>query len=99
MTETHSQRPDCFLYTAFAAIETTVPPSSATVQFLNRLQAGQLEELISHLPGNPDNVNRAADGSYWVALPAQKGPLFKLMQYKVPYVRMGHMLSSSCSHS
>ena len=29
---------------------------------------GRTEILIDELPGNPDNINRASDGNYWLAL-------------------------------
>jgi sugar lactone lactonase YvrE len=37
-------------------------------QLLQGPKAGQVEPLIEHLPGHPDGIARAADGSFWVAL-------------------------------
>lgn len=43
---------------------------------------GQLETLIPDLPGMPDNINRASDGCYWVALVGLRGPVYDLyMEY------------------
>lgn len=32
--------------------------------------------LVSGLPGYPDNINRASDGGYWVALAGMRNPIF-----------------------
>ncbi|MCX7303156.1 MAG: SMP-30/gluconolactonase/LRE family protein [Hyphomicrobiales bacterium] len=32
--------------------------------------------LLSGLPGYPDNINRASDGGYWVALAGMRNPVF-----------------------
>lgn len=32
--------------------------------------------LVSGLPGYPDNINRASDGGYWVALAGMRNPVF-----------------------
>lgn len=43
---------------------------------------GKLETLIPDLPGYPDNVNRASDGCYWLALVGLRGPVYDLtMQF------------------
>lgn len=34
--------------------------------------------LVDGLPGYPDNINRASDGGYWVALAGMRNPLFDL---------------------
>ncbi len=39
---------------------------------------GQVEMVIPNLPGYPDNINRASDGNYWVALMGMRGPAFDL---------------------
>lgn len=39
---------------------------------------GKLEVLIEHLPGNCDNINRASDGNYWLALVGIRSPAFDL---------------------
>ena len=41
-------------------------------------KAGQLETLISDLPGLPDNINRASDGCYWLALVGLRTPAYDL---------------------
>jgi len=35
---------------------------------------GRTEILIDELPGNPDNINRASDGTYWLALVGIRTP-------------------------
>ncbi len=39
---------------------------------------GQVEPVISNLPGYPDNINRASDGNYWLALVGMRTPTFDL---------------------
>lgn len=39
---------------------------------------GRTEVLIDKLPGNPDNINRASDGTYWLALVGIRTPTFDL---------------------
>jgi ribose transport system permease protein len=41
-------------------------------------KAGRTEVLIDELPGNPDNINRASDGNYWLALVGIRTPAFDL---------------------
>ena len=43
---------------------------------------GELELLIDHLPGIVDNINRASDGNYWVALVGIRSPAFDLAMRK-----------------
>ena len=40
--------------------------------------AGKLETVIADLPGLPDNINRASDGSYWLALVGLRTPAYDL---------------------
>lgn len=35
---------------------------------------GKLEVLVDRLPGYPDNINRASDGTYWVAIMGMRSP-------------------------
>ncbi len=42
---------------------------------LARLSAGP-RIFLSGLPGYPDNINRASDGGYWVALAGMRNPVF-----------------------
>jgi ribose transport system permease protein len=43
---------------------------------------GRTEVLIDQLPGNPDNINRASDGTYWLALVGIRTPTFDLAARK-----------------
>jgi len=43
---------------------------------------GKLELLLEHLPGNCDNINRASDGTYWLALVGIRTPIFDLAMAK-----------------
>ena len=43
---------------------------------------GKTEILIDELPGNPDNINRASDGTYWLALVGIRTPTFDLASRK-----------------
>jgi len=43
---------------------------------------GRTEVLIDELPGNPDNINRASDGNYWLALVGIRTPTFDLAARK-----------------
>jgi ribose transport system permease protein len=37
-------------------------------------KAGTSEIALDNLPGQPDNINRASDGTYWLALCAMRSP-------------------------
>lgn len=41
-------------------------------------RAGQTEVVIANLPGHPDNINRASDGTYWLALVGMRSPVVDL---------------------
>jgi ribose transport system permease protein len=41
-------------------------------------KAGTLELLLDNLPGYPDNINRASDGTYWLALVGIRSPVYDL---------------------
>ncbi len=41
-------------------------------------KAGQDELILDNLPGYPDNINRASDGNYWLALVGMRSPAFDL---------------------
>lgn len=41
-------------------------------------KAGKVEVTIPDLPGYPDNINRASDGTYWVALVGMRSPVMDL---------------------
>ncbi|MCY4285348.1 MAG: SMP-30/gluconolactonase/LRE family protein [Thiotrichales bacterium] len=42
-------------------------------------EAGRLECVIRDMPGYPDNINRASDGTYWMAWLGMRTPTFDLM--------------------
>jgi hypothetical protein len=47
--------------------------------------AGPPEPFVSNLPGLPDNMSSAPDGSYWVAFPSPRLPLVdRLMPHPAP---------------
>jgi ribose transport system permease protein len=62
---------DCRVYRHWLA-----GPSSGTTQI-----------LIDEVPGNPDNINRASDGNYWLALVGIRGPSFDLSMRKAAFRR------------
>jgi ribose transport system permease protein len=39
---------------------------------------GRVEKVLSNLPGYPDNINRASDGNYWMALLGMRTPALDL---------------------
>ena len=39
---------------------------------------GKFEQVIPSLPGYPDNINRASDGTYWCAIMGMRGPALDL---------------------
>jgi len=39
---------------------------------------GKVEVVIPDLPGYPDNINRASDGNYWIALMGMRSPTYDL---------------------
>lgn len=39
---------------------------------------GRLEPFVTNLPGIPDNINRASDGTYWVAFAGMRTPAWDL---------------------
>ena len=41
-------------------------------------KAGTSEVLIDNLPGYPDNINRASDGRYWLALVGLRAPAYDI---------------------
>jgi ribose transport system permease protein len=41
-------------------------------------KAGTIEHVIEKLPGYPDNINRASDGTYWMALMGMRSPALDL---------------------
>src|SRR5438045_704436 len=47
-------------------------------QFLDGPRKGQREIVIPDLPGYPDNINRASDGNFLVALVGMRSPVLDL---------------------
>jgi ribose transport system permease protein len=47
---------------------------------------GRVEPFMDNLPGYPDNINRASDGNYWLALTGLRTPCFDLA-YRNPSFR------------
>ena len=41
-------------------------------------KVGQIDTVIDNLPGYPDNINRASDGTYWMALMGMRSPALDL---------------------
>ena len=41
---------------------------------------GNVEVVIADLPGYPDNINRASDGTFWLAMIGMRTPAFDLSQ-------------------
>jgi ribose transport system permease protein len=50
-------------------------------------KSGKTEILIDELPGNPDNINRASDGNYWLALVGIRTPTYDLASRKPAFRR------------
>ncbi|MEO8557641.1 MAG: SMP-30/gluconolactonase/LRE family protein [Rhodospirillales bacterium] len=50
-------------------------------------KAGQVEFVIRDLPGYPDNINKASDGNYWLALMGMRCPAFDLAMRKPAFRR------------
>jgi ribose transport system permease protein len=42
--------------------------------FISGPRAGQVERVLDRLPGYPDNINRASDGTYWAAIMGMRSP-------------------------
>ena len=42
-------------------------------------KTGTTETIIGDLPGFPDNINRASDGNYWVAMAGIRSPIWDLV--------------------
>jgi ribose transport system permease protein len=50
-------------------------------------KAGKVEVVLEGLPGYPDNVNRASDGNYWLALVGMRTPVLDLALRKPGFRR------------
>jgi ribose transport system permease protein len=46
--------------------------------YFDGTKAGTVESVIADLPGYPDNINRASDGTYWLALVGIRTPSLDL---------------------
>ena len=62
---------------------------SCTIEryWLEGPKKGRTETVIGDLPGYPDNINRASDGSYWLALVGIRTPAFDLALRKPAFRR------------
>jgi ribose transport system permease protein len=62
---------------------------SCTVEryWLEGPKKGRVETVIADLPGYPDNINRASDGTYWLALVGMRTPAFDLALRKPAFRR------------
>jgi ribose transport system permease protein len=62
---------------------------SCTVErfWLEGEKKGRTETVIGNLPGYPDNINRASDGGYWMALVGMRTPTFDLALRKPGFRR------------
>ena len=49
--------------------------------------SGKTQILIDEVPGHPDNINRASDGNYWLALVGIRAPSFDLSMRKAAFRR------------
>jgi sugar lactone lactonase YvrE len=54
--------------------------------WLTGQRAGESEVLIDNLPGFPDNINRGADGRFWIGLVAPRNALLDALSDK-PFLR------------
>jgi ribose transport system permease protein len=48
---------------------------------------GKVERVVENLPGYPDNINRASDGNYWVAMLGMRTPVLDLALTKPGFRR------------
>ncbi|SMO48319.1 monosaccharide ABC transporter membrane protein, CUT2 family [Thalassovita litoralis] len=48
---------------------------------------GKVEMVIPNLPGYPDNINRASDGNYWLAIMGMRSQVFDLSMRKPGFRR------------
>ena len=67
-----------------------VASTSACRIFRHWLQGprrGTTEVFIDELPGLPDNINRASDGNYWLALVGVRTPAYDLASRKAAFRR------------
>ena len=62
---------------------------SCTIEryWLEGPRKGTTETLVADLPGYPDNINRASDGAYWLALVGMRTPAFDLALRKPGFRR------------
>lgn len=42
--------------------------------YIDGPKAGKVERVLDRLPGYPDNINRASDGTYWAAIMGMRSP-------------------------
>jgi ribose transport system permease protein len=52
--------------------------SSVSRYWFDGPKKGKIERVLSNLPGYPDNINRASDGNFWLALLGMRTPALDL---------------------
>ena len=77
---------------ALAADESYLLVAETTGYRLNRYwltgdKAGNVEPLVDNLPGFPDNISRAPDGSIWVAMANVRDPMIDRLHRSPPVLR------------
>ncbi|HLJ64389.1 MAG TPA: SMP-30/gluconolactonase/LRE family protein, partial [Stellaceae bacterium] len=55
--------------------------------WLDGPKKGEVETFVDNLPGNPDNINRASDGGYWLAMVGIRAPAYDLAMRKPGFRR------------
>lgn len=75
-----------------AADESWIAVAETTGYCITRLwltgdRAGTREEIVSNLPGFPDNMSRGSDGLIWVALEAPRNPMLDFLLPRAPILR------------
>jgi sugar lactone lactonase YvrE len=59
-------------------------------------KAGRVEVVLGNLPGYPDNINRASDGTYWLALVGMRSPAVDLALQMPGFRRRMARRTSGC---
>jgi sugar lactone lactonase YvrE len=61
-------------------------------------RAGSIAELVTELPGYPDNIAIGSDGRIWIALVSERDRLSEWLSPRAPIVRklLWHWAMSTC---
>lgn len=59
--------------------------------YLKGSKAGQKEIFINELPGYPDGISRASDGSFWISIVAPPSPLTTFIPYRGARVLIAYL--------